>query len=126
MRIGYFLEMSVGELKFYLQQRSQPISGTHGLLATKALIAHEQNTEVIITAQNLALRLKKDYEQILMSNDLIFDPFTSDKWEDDVTKSPATDIGKIFAYILVSKTFYTEYIGQYKISIFLFYEWVCR
>ena len=59
--------------------------------------------------------MKKDYEQILSSNDLLFDPFTSDKWEDDVTKFPAIDIGKIFSYILASKAFSTEYIGQYKI-----------
>ena len=43
-----FVELSLDELKFFLQQRGQPYSGTHGTLAARALVAHEQNLPVII------------------------------------------------------------------------------
>ena len=35
--------------------------------------------------------------------------------EDDMTKWPSVDLGKIFAYVISNKAFSTEYVGQYKI-----------
>ena len=48
-----FLELSNGELQYYLQQRGLPMSGTHGTLAARALIAHEQKVECVATAAHL-------------------------------------------------------------------------
>ena len=49
--LNEFLELSADELKLYLQQRGQPSSGTHGSLAARALIAHEQGLPIMLSAK---------------------------------------------------------------------------
>ena len=56
-----FLELSNGEIQYYLEQRGLPFSGTHGTLAARALIAHEQKIECVATAAHLLETLKSDY-----------------------------------------------------------------
>ena len=48
-----FIELSLDELKFFLQQRGQPYTGTHGTLAARALVAQEQNLPIIVTKENI-------------------------------------------------------------------------
>lgn len=110
-----FLELSNGELQFFLQQRGLPVSGNHGYLAARALIAHEQKTEIIPTAKNISETLRKDYEKLLKQHNIDADPLTANDFEDDIKKWPGTNIGQVFSYFLDSKAFATEYIGQYKL-----------
>ena len=58
--VTHFLELPNGELQYYLQQPGLPMSGTHGTLAARALIAHEQKIECVATAAHLLETLKSD------------------------------------------------------------------
>ena len=109
-----FLELSCGELKFYLQQRAISIGGTHSDLAARALVAFEQNIPIRQSAEDLAKTLRQDYTMLLKSFD-IQDPFEIKEWSSDLSKWPKVNIGNIFSYILEKKVFSTEYIGQYKV-----------
>ena len=60
-----FLELSNGELQYYLQQRGLPMSGTRGTLAARALIAREQKIECVATAAHLSETLKSHYGNLL-------------------------------------------------------------
>ena len=51
MTLSDFTELSADELRYYLQQPGQSYSGTHGVLAAKALIAHEQGLPVMLLAE---------------------------------------------------------------------------
>ena len=110
-----FLDMSVEQLKYYLQQRGQTYSGTHASLAARALLAQEQGISIVPIADDIAKQLKSDYNAILSNHQLITDPFMESGWVDDVTLFPLTNIGQVFSYILSAKAFSTEYIGQYKV-----------
>ena len=112
-----FLDMSVEQLKYYLQQRGQTYSGTHASLAARALLAQEQGISIVPIADDIAKQLKSDYNAILSNHQLITDPFMESGWVDDVTLFPLTNIGQVFSYILSAKAFSTEYIGQYKVRI---------
>ena len=48
-----FLELSSGELKFYLQQRALASSGTHSDMAARAFVAFEQQVSVKESAEDL-------------------------------------------------------------------------
>ena len=41
-----FMELSNGELMYYLRQRGLPITGNHGTLSARALIAFEQKASI--------------------------------------------------------------------------------
>ena len=110
-----FLELSTGELKFYLQQRGLSSLGNRGNLAARALIAHEQNIEIVGTAESISSTLQKDYSNLLQSHEICFDPITADGFVDDLSIWPETNIGQVFTYFLDSKAFESEYIGQYKL-----------
>ena len=100
-----FLEFSNSELQFYLQQRGLSTTGTHGSLAARALIAHENSVEIKSTALDIAKKLKSDYDTLLKKHDLITDPFAmaQNMFTDDITKFPKVNIGQIFSYILRMK-----------------------
>ena len=88
--LNEFLELSADELKLYLQQRGQPSSGTHGSLAARALIAHEQGLPVMLSADTISNMLQKDYHA------LPSDPFKDNiEWSDEVTLFPNTNIGQV-------------------------------
>ena len=110
-----FLDLSSGELKFYLQQRALPSSGTHLDLAARALVAFEQQTPVKQSAEDLSKSLKDQYGELLKQYNLLKDPLDINDWEEEVTKWPKTHIGHVFSYILEMKAFSTEYVGQYKV-----------
>ena len=110
-----FPELSNGELQYYLQQRGLPMSGTHGTLAARALIAHEQKIECVATAAHLLETLKSDYGNLLSFFGIKEDPLLSSNFVDDIKCWPNTNIGQIFAYFLENKAYETEYIGQYKL-----------
>ena len=110
-----FLELSCGELKFFLQQRAIPVGGTHSDLAARALVAFEQNIPIKQSAEDLAKGLRNEHTMLLKSFDIQQDPLEIKEWNTDLTSWPKVDIGNIFSYILEKKAFSTEYIGQYKI-----------
>lgn len=60
---------------FYLQQRAPSTSGSHVSLAARALIAHENSVEVKATAEDIAKKLKSDYNDLLKKHNLNTDPF---------------------------------------------------
>ena len=109
-----FLELSNGELQYYLQQRGLPMSGSHGTLAARALIAHEQKIECVAAAAHLLETLKSDYGNLLSFFRIKEDPLLSSNFVDDIKSWPNTNVGQIFAYFLENKAYETEYIGQYK------------
>ena len=113
--VTHFLELPNGELQYYLQQPGLPMSGTHGTLAARALIAHEQKIECVATAAHLLETLKSDYGNLLNFFGIKEDPLLSSNFVDDIKSWPNTNIGQIFAYFLENKTYDTEYIGQYKL-----------
>lgn len=65
-----FLELSCDELKFYLRQRTIPVSGNHSDLAARALVAFEQNVPVKNSAEDLAKVLQHEYKALLKSLDI--------------------------------------------------------
>lgn len=69
-----FLELSSGELKFYLQQRALASSGTHSplTLAARAFVAFEQQVSVKESAEDLSKSLKHQYEELLKQYNLTF------------------------------------------------------
>ena len=112
-----FLVMSSFELQYYLQQRGWSVSGTHSSLAARALIAFERKVETKSAADQIAKQLKNDYRELLMKHNLD-DPlsFSNFQFSIDIKCFPATDVGQIFNYILKTKAFEAEYIGQYKVK----------
>eukprot|EP00795_Rhopilema_esculentum_P003892 gene3892-15201_t len=110
-----FLELSCGELKFYLQQRAIPVGGKHSDLAAHALVAFEQKIPIKESAEDWAKALRHEYTILLKSFDIQQDPLEIKKWNTDLTRWPKVDIGNIFSYKLEKKAFSTEYIGQYKV-----------
>ena len=111
-----FIDLSADELRLYLRQRGQSPSGTHSVLAARALLAHEQQLPIILSDERLAVSLKKDYSDILSESSLLVDPFDSKILRtDDITHFPTTNIGQTFDFILRCKAFSTEYLGQYKV-----------
>ena len=93
------------------------MSGTHSSLAARALIAFEQKVEIKSTADQIAKQLKNDYKELLMKHNLD-DPLSSSnfRFSTDIKCFPATHVGQIFNYILKTKAFEAEYIGQYKVK----------
>ena len=110
-----FLELSNGEIQYYLEQRGLPFSGTHGTLAARALIAHEQKTKCVASAAHLLETLKSDYGNLLSFFGIKEDPLLPSNFVDDIKLCPNTNIGQVFAYFLENKAYETEYIGQYKL-----------
>ena len=110
-----FMELSNGELMYYLRQRGLPITGNHGTLSARALIAFEQKASIIITAEKLNEALRKDYQTILTTYNIPGDPCDFIEWNDDMKKWPKTNIGQIFIFFKKKKAFSSEYIGQYKV-----------
>ena len=112
-----FLVMSSFELQYYLQQRGWSVSGTHSSLAARALIAFERKVETKSAADQIAKQLKNDYRELLMKHNLDDPlPFSNFQFSIDIKCFPATDAGQIFNYILKTKAFEAEYIGQYKVK----------
>ena len=118
-----FLDLSTGELRFYLQQRALTCQGNHADLAARALVAFEQNLPIKETAETLVFTLQREYSDILKCSGVTEDPLEMEGWEDNVFKWPKVHIGQIFGYILENKAFSTDYIGQYKVrKAFSFYK----
>ena len=109
-----FLEMSRGELEYFLKVRGLRITGKNIDLAVRALVAYENQTPVKETELKVKESLRLEYQNLLKSYN-ISDPFQMDGMKDDVTKWPPVDIGKIFQYIISNKAFATDYVGQYKV-----------
>ena len=61
-------------------------------------------------------KLSKDYVNLLKEHCLCFDPNENLLMSDDSEQVPKTNIGQVFSFILKTKSFSTEYIGQYKIK----------
>ena len=73
------------------------MSGTHGTLAVRTLIAHEQKIECVATAAHLLETLKSDYGNLLSFFE-VKDSLLSSNFVDDIKSWPNTNIGQIFAY----------------------------
>ena len=112
-----FLVMSSSEIQYYLQQRGLLVSGTHSSLAARALVAFEQKVEIKSTADQIAMQLKILYRELLMRQNLD-DHLSSNNFQFsiDIKCFPATYVGQIFNYILKTKSFEAEYLGQHKVK----------
>ena len=58
-----FLDLTTGELRFYLQQRALTCHGNHADLAARALVAFEENLPIKETAE--LCTLQREYCDIL-------------------------------------------------------------
>lgn len=85
-RLEDFLELSHGELKFHLQQRSLPSSGTHSNLAARALVTFEQQLPVKQSAGDLSKGLRHQHEELLKKYDLPKDPLDMNDWEEELMR----------------------------------------
>ena len=86
--------------------------------------AFEQKVEIKSTADQIAKQLKNDYRELLMKRNLD-DPLSTSNFQFSIAIKcfPATHVGQIFMYILRTKAFETEYIGQYKVKkAYLFFK----
>ena len=111
------MEMSAGELKYFLQQRSLLVSTGHGNLAARALIAFKQNLPLLSAAENVINKLEKHYKVLLPEININSNPAEcSSDFIDDIKMWPKTNTGQVFTYILSSKAFATEYTGQFKVK----------
>ena len=110
-----FLELSYGELQFFLKQRGLPVSGNHGYLAARAFLAYKQKIELVATAAQISNKLKAEYDELLKKHAIDFDPLEAHDFVEDFKNWPKTNIGQIFSYFLESKAFASEYVGQYKL-----------
>ena len=111
-----FLDLSCGELKFYLKKRAIPAGGTHSDLGAHTLVAFELNIPIKQSADDLTRTLQNKHNILLKLFYIQQDPLEMKEWNTDLTKWPKVDIGNIFSYILEKKAFSTEYIDQYKVS----------
>lgn len=81
-----FLELSHGELKFHLQQRALPSSGTHSALAARALVTFEPQLPVKQSAGDLSKGLRHQHEELLKKYDLPKDPLDMNDWEEELMR----------------------------------------
>ena len=95
-----FLELTVGELKYYLAQRGLSQDGTKLDLAARALIIYEKNQPIKKDIKSLQNELKDAYTKLLRDND-IQDPnsISHEECIADVSPWPCIDLGKVFSYI---------------------------
>ena len=61
-----------------------PTSGNHGTLATRVLLAHEQNTKCVTTAAQVLETLKKYYRKLLADFGIEDSPLVSGKFADNI------------------------------------------
>jgi len=115
MNFEDFLEWSVGQLQFYLMRRGKSTSGIKKDLAARALVAFECNEPVVDCPKDITNRLEMEYKNLVKKLQ-IEDPrqLEEDVWLNDLTTWPSIDLGHIFHYVLSTKAFDTNYIGQYK------------
>ena len=83
-----FLDLSTGELRFYLQQRALTCHGNNADLAARALVAFEQNLPVKETAETLLSTLQREYSDILKCCGVTEDSLEMEGWEDNMFKWP--------------------------------------
>lgn len=110
-----FLEWSVCQLQFYLMKRGKSTTGNKKDLAARALVVFESNDPIVDCPKDISQQLEREYNRLL-SKCNIEDPrkLNDEVWQNDLTTWPATNLGHIFQYVLISKAFETDYIGQYK------------
>ncbi len=83
-------------------------------MAARALVSFEKK-EKPTKEEELEKIIATEYKKILESFK-IQDPLASNNFEDNVRNWPPVDLGKIFHYILNSKAFEADYVGQYKVK----------
>ena len=111
-----FVHMSIGQLKDYLSLRGLNTTGTKAVLVSRAFVAAENKVPMKYSEDQQRKIIEEEYIKRL-SNFMICDPNKSSKvciYQDDVSKWPKTDTGKIFEYILKCKDQEIDYIGKYK------------
>ena len=111
-----FVNMGLNNLKDYLTIRGISVSVyKKAELVARAFSAHGMGLPVILSTEEQAKVLKKDYRKRLIEFGLS-DPLeiSADKKIDDMTTWPPISLGHIFEYILNVRDFNTEYIGKYK------------
>lgn len=115
MSFSDFLEWTNCQLKHYLMVRGKSTTGNKRDLAARALVAFENNEPIVQSAEDLAKGLEREY-QALLGKFNIPDPeqIPQNLWTSDVSLWPCVNIGQIFQYILDTKAFETDYVGQYK------------
>lgn len=78
-----FLELSTEELKFFLRQRGQNVSGNKRDLAARALVSFEKG-ESPKNSDQFEKQIRADYDKILQLHK-IRDPLLETNWSDDLT-----------------------------------------
>ena len=86
---------------YYLQHRFLPISGNHGALTVRALLAHEQSIKCVANAVQVLETLKNDYSKLLVDFGIEHDPLVLENVVDNIKSGPTINIGQIFILWLV-------------------------
>ena len=100
----------------FLSLRGLKQTGRKSELVARAFGAYELNAPVKFSQEQIYQQIKEEYSRRLTSNGMKSDPnnIPLDAWIDDVKEWPEVDDGKLFSYILRTKTVDVEYIGKYK------------
>lgn len=111
-----FLSWTVSSLKDFLSLRGLKQTGRKPELVARAFGAYELKAPVKFSQEQIYKQIKEEYSRRLTSNGIKTDPNTipHDAWIDDVKAWPEVDDGKLFSYILRTKSVDLEYIGKYK------------
>ena len=79
-----FLDLSIRELRVYLQKRALTCHGNHADLAAHAFVAFKQNLPIKETAETLLFTLQREYSDILKCFGVTEDPLEMKGWEDNM------------------------------------------
>ena len=110
------LSFGVGTLKDYLALWGIASSGYKKIqLVARAFSAAEMGLPIIMSSEEQAKKLNNEYVERLKEFGLS-DPqkIPIDMRIDDIKAWPKINLGNIFAYILSTRDFDTEYVGKYK------------
>lgn len=111
-----FMSFGVGTLKDYLAVRGIASSGYNKIqLVARAFSAAEMGLPIIMSSEEQAKKLNNEYVERLKEFGLV-DPqkIPIDIRIDDIKAWPKINLGNIFAYILSTRDFDTDYVGKYK------------
>ena len=112
-----FLEMTRGELEYFLAPRSLSCTGSKCELVAQAFTAWELKLPIKSSYEELQVKLNMDIREDLDHYN-IKDPkcYPTKVWRKDVVQWPLLHLVKIFEYILENRELGNYYIGKYKIQ----------
>ena len=104
-----------GQLKDYLMISGISYAGTRQEILSRAFVAWEQKSDIRMSEKELKSKLQQEYEGRLKKFSLE-DPraIGKENWQDDCTKWPRLDLGKIFSFLVENRDQEVEFVGKYK------------